>query len=285
MPRARNIKPSFFKNEILIELSFEARLLFIGLWTLADREGRLEDRPKRIKMEIFPADNVDVNLLLNDLNKAGFIKRYVLTPDQHQTSTGLENNTYIQIVNFTKHQSPHIKEAASIIPSPDQHQTSTSGAALIPDILNPESPFLKPDILNPDVLSAEAHTKDFKDLIFENDFVQIATEADLTGDNASRCWNKFKLYFDSKPPADPIAAWKKWVLDERKAPEAATKEAPPLEGADLLIHQVGIANWRRKNKMFIEADSQRKLDKWESEKGAVTWNHFDDYQKQQGATP
>ena len=49
MARARNIKPGFFKNEFLAEMPCEVRLLFIGLWTLADREGRLEDRPKRIK--------------------------------------------------------------------------------------------------------------------------------------------------------------------------------------------------------------------------------------------
>ena len=64
MARARNIKPSFFTNEDLVELPFEDRLLFIGLWTLADREGRLEDRPKRIKMAVFPADNVDVDASL-----------------------------------------------------------------------------------------------------------------------------------------------------------------------------------------------------------------------------
>ena len=48
MPGARNIKPAFFANEFLAELPCEARLLFIGLWTLADRRGRLEDRSKGI---------------------------------------------------------------------------------------------------------------------------------------------------------------------------------------------------------------------------------------------
>jgi len=33
-----------------------ARLLYPGLWMLADREGRLEDRPLRIKAEILPYD-------------------------------------------------------------------------------------------------------------------------------------------------------------------------------------------------------------------------------------
>ena len=65
--RARNIKPGFFKNDTLAELDFAGRLLFIGLWGLADREGRLEDRPKKIKAEIFPYDDVAVDSFLGEL--------------------------------------------------------------------------------------------------------------------------------------------------------------------------------------------------------------------------
>lgn len=39
MARARNIKPGFFTNDELVELPFEVRSLFIGLWAIADREG------------------------------------------------------------------------------------------------------------------------------------------------------------------------------------------------------------------------------------------------------
>jgi hypothetical protein len=52
--RACNIKPGFFKNEVLGTAVPILSLLFSGLWGLADREGRLEDRPLRIKAEIFP---------------------------------------------------------------------------------------------------------------------------------------------------------------------------------------------------------------------------------------
>ena len=76
MARARNIKPAFFMNEDLVELPFQDRLLFIGLWTLADREGRLEDRPKRIKMEIFPAGDVSVDESLTRLASTGMLVRY-----------------------------------------------------------------------------------------------------------------------------------------------------------------------------------------------------------------
>src|SRR3990172_12750345 len=107
MARARNIKPSFFKNELLVELPVEARLLFIGLWTLADREGRLEDRPKRIKMEVFPGDDMNVDKALVDLHKAEFIQRYEV-----------DGKKFIQVLNFVKHQKPHHMEVASVIPPP-----------------------------------------------------------------------------------------------------------------------------------------------------------------------
>ncbi len=60
--RARNIKPGFFKNEHLGTADPIVALLFEGLWLLADRDGRLEDRPLRIKAEIFPyREGLDIN--------------------------------------------------------------------------------------------------------------------------------------------------------------------------------------------------------------------------------
>ncbi len=109
MARARLLKPSLFTNEALSALVTSARLLFIGLWTIADREGRLEDRPSRIKVELLPYDRVKIDALLQQLHTAGFIVRY--------ESGG---NKYIQIVNFTKHQHVHQQEPASTIPSPDK---------------------------------------------------------------------------------------------------------------------------------------------------------------------
>ena len=162
MARARNIKPGFFLNENLAECEPLARLLFAGLWCIADREGRLEDRPKRIKAEILPYDDCDVDKLLNQLAKQGFIIRYEV-----------DDKRYIQISNFLKHQNPHIKEAASTIPpppevepAPDEHHTST---VLAPEkhssfpagslILDPDSLKHDPEILyspNPPV-SDEPH--------------------------------------------------------------------------------------------------------------------------------
>lgn len=107
MARARNIKPSFFTNDDLAEIHPLGRLLFIALWTMADREGRLEDRPKRIKAEALPYDDCDADALLSDLAARKFILRYQIGEQR-----------FIQITTFGKHQNPHVKEAASTIPAP-----------------------------------------------------------------------------------------------------------------------------------------------------------------------
>jgi hypothetical protein len=105
MPRIRTIKPDFFTNEDVGKLSAEARLLFIGLWTLADREGRLQDRPIRIKAQLFPYDDWSVQSLLENLEQAELIWRYEA-----------DGKKCIQIINFVKHQNPHPKETGSDLP-------------------------------------------------------------------------------------------------------------------------------------------------------------------------
>lgn len=111
MARTRSIKPGFFDNEILGDLPALTRLLFIGLWCIADREGRLEDKPRKIKKMLLGYDDIDadgVDKMLQELHDNGFIFRYKI-----------ETEEYIQVINFTKHQNPHIKEKGSEIPSPE----------------------------------------------------------------------------------------------------------------------------------------------------------------------
>lgn len=114
MARSRNIKPGFFTNDELAECSPYARLLFAGLWTIADKEGRLDDRPKKVKAMVLPFDDVDCNELLQQLHNHKFINRYQVKDEQ-----------FIQINNWKKHQNPHCKEAASEIPEPVENDCST----------------------------------------------------------------------------------------------------------------------------------------------------------------
>jgi len=142
MARTRNLKPGFFRNEDLAELGPYAMLLYAGLWTIADREGRLEDRPKRIKADVFPYFDQPVDKLLHSLAAAGFIQRY---------------NGFICIPTWDKHQRPHVKEVPSEIPPPGgkknepsdlhpprQGTAPTQDAPGTPLTLNPSSLTLNP---------------------------------------------------------------------------------------------------------------------------------------------
>jgi hypothetical protein len=147
--RARNVKPALFKNELLGIEDPMITLLFISLWTLADRSGRLEDRPLRIKAETFPyRDGVDVNGYLTVLQRLGFIQRYKVNGEG-----------FIQILNFEKHQSPHKTEKESSIPTPQsgseiiaEKSDSCASTVKAPLSIGEITAALPPDSLIPDSL-------------------------------------------------------------------------------------------------------------------------------------
>lgn len=108
--RIRPLKPSFFKNEAISECSPWARLLLQGLWAMADANGRLEYRPKRIKAEVFPhddAETVKVENCIEALCKQDLLMVYEA-----------KGGKFIQIPQFRKHARPHPKEPVEDIPPP-----------------------------------------------------------------------------------------------------------------------------------------------------------------------
>lgn len=109
MPRIRMIKPEFFDDPAIADLSPFARLFFIGLWLNADREGCLEDNMRRLKAKIFPYDDVDCESLAGELHGKDMIRRY----------PAVEKHGWIRIKNFLKHQRPHPKEPPSLSPPLD----------------------------------------------------------------------------------------------------------------------------------------------------------------------
>lgn len=120
--RSRNIKPGFFKNEFLAECEPLSRILFAGLWCMADREGRMEYRPKRIKAELLPYDDCMIDQLIDQLLKRKFVIIYKI-----------DESIYLSIPSFNLHQNPNIKENESTIPEPNEHCISTVQELLIPD--------------------------------------------------------------------------------------------------------------------------------------------------------
>ena len=126
--RMRCIKPGICVNEDLAALGPYAYVLFTGLWMYADREGRFEWRPGKIKAAVMPLwDEVPISAvekLLKSLWEKGFIRRYEI-----------EGVMYGYIPNWPKHQKPHKNEQCSCIPGPsvrdyqDERQDASNNRA------------------------------------------------------------------------------------------------------------------------------------------------------------
>ena len=240
MARARNIKPGVMTNEDLAECDYESRLLYIYLWMLADRAGRLEDRPKRISAQAFPYDNIDLERCLSQLDSYGFLHRYEVN-----------NVKYIEIVNFGRHQNPHIREKGSTIPAPDhdsastgqaqgQHDTSTSPAppdSLIPDSLIPDSGGVKPKTKT---ARGSRLPPDWK-LTCEYRLEAKKIRPDWPDDYISEVADKFADYWHSKSgntatKVDWQATWRNWCRNENspavnsktKGPSGPVRDMKPM---------------------------------------------------------
>lgn len=249
MARARNIKPGFYKNEDLAECSVWARLIFPGLWMLADKNGVLEDRPKRIKAELLPFDSQEIDPLLSELEGRSLIVRF-------------ENNgaSYIWIPGFLKHQTPHYSEKGiGIMPptfSESRGQEDTSSPRVLsehsenqdpikagsnaPSSLNPSS--LNPESLDPPPRRVHGFPPGFDEFwaayprhVAKQDAVKAF--AKLRADDAL-----LRRILDSLAAAKASPDWRKddgrfvphaatWLNGKRWEDELAPVEIPAWEGA------------------------------------------------------
>ena len=117
MPRIRTVKPEFFRHEALQDIEIAnpgayPMMVFAGLWVVADREGRFEWRPRRIKLDVLPFLEFDMEETLSLLEEIGLVIRYV-----H------EGNVYGAIVSWERHQVVGRDEPPSEIPAPDGSKT------------------------------------------------------------------------------------------------------------------------------------------------------------------
>ena len=104
MARIRTVKPEFFTSDDICSLSMAARLLYIGVWCEADREGRMEWKPRSLKRRYLPDDNIDIDALCDELIAAGLVVLY--------------GDSLAYIPTFGKHQHINPREAASNLPDP-----------------------------------------------------------------------------------------------------------------------------------------------------------------------
>lgn len=113
MARIRTVKPELFSHEDLFDAEVETglplRLAFIGLFTCCDREGRFKWRPRTLKSNVLPHDDIDFSRVLDALVTRGFVVKYAV-----------DGKEYGVIPTFTDHQVINNRESPSEIPPPNE---------------------------------------------------------------------------------------------------------------------------------------------------------------------
>jgi hypothetical protein len=115
MPRIRTIQPHFSRSPSMREVSHEARLLFVLLWTIVDDSGRCHAEPDMLAEVLYPQESdvpSHIQLWLDELEREGCIERYEY-----------EDIDYLHIVHWTKHQ-VICHPTRSYLPAPPREQMS-----------------------------------------------------------------------------------------------------------------------------------------------------------------
>jgi hypothetical protein len=260
MARSRNIKPSFFTNEQLADNSPLGRLLFIGLWTMADFKGDLEWKEKTLKIQLLPWDNCDLKELAINLDSSGLIRFY-----------SSQEKTYINIPNFERHQNPHKNEKlkGSDIPrysdelrqafdlkgikiNRDKNGTNRDENATHPAdslLLIPDSPILNPSTPKPQKpaqapMDTKVKTPDYPDW-FEEIWKHYPTRAG--GDNKKIAFQKANARVNEGKTTDELYSavdrYKYFVVATGKVSTEYVKQAATFFGSiDNIVNPWAVPN-------------------------------------------
>lgn len=96
MARIRTIKPEFWTSGQVTDCSLVARLLFIGMLNFCDDHGVHPACTKRLKMQVFPADQLsygEIQAMIDELLATGLLYAYQV-----------DGADYWQVTGWAKHQ-------------------------------------------------------------------------------------------------------------------------------------------------------------------------------------
>lgn len=124
-PRIRTLKPEFWADEKVGALSRDARVLLVGLITMADDEGRLRALPAGLLGHVFPYDLDAPRKLdgwLREITGTGIVVAY--------EEDGIP---YLAFRNWRRHQKI-TRASTSVIPAPpDPHVRDANSVNSTPE--------------------------------------------------------------------------------------------------------------------------------------------------------
>lgn len=140
MARIRTVKPEFWTSSQIVECSPITRLAFIGMWNFCDDRGIHVADFRRLKMEVFPGDEItaaDVEYCVNELLVGGLLREYQVGDRTYWIVTGwhhqkIDKPTYRHpqppvLGGFSSVGSGVIDEATSVDPQPISDSSVAEG--------------------------------------------------------------------------------------------------------------------------------------------------------------
>lgn len=218
MARKRQIDPGIWLDEAFMELSVPARLLFIGMISLADDEGRLKAGPQYLKAAIFPSDSTTVK------HVQGW--REEITSTHIAQLYSVDAQTFIWLPKFTEHQYMTRRFPSHIPPPPIINHSLTSPQP-VNDVLHGTGTENEVDTENEvgtenDNASAPRKKRQSKKAVaaFTGDFLGLFTPEELEGlalkypgvdleFEAKKCWTWW--FEGNKPVERPRSSFMNWL--------------------------------------------------------------------------
>ena len=117
MPRRRMIDPQIWRNEKIGSLPDAGRLLFIGIFSQADDDGRLKASPRYLMATIFPYDKdktaEDVKHLRDQCAELGLIRLYTNSKEEYLDIPGWLEHQQIRKDRYTPSTLPSFEESGN----------------------------------------------------------------------------------------------------------------------------------------------------------------------------
>ena len=121
MHRKRSISSGIWENEVVQALSDPAFKIWVGIWSVSDRNGIFPWRPGKWALRFTPRNIKESEQLFQELLDGGLVEQFEAGGEAYGFS-----------VNWSKHQDPHIDEAPvypmpispNFTPCPPRHRTA-----------------------------------------------------------------------------------------------------------------------------------------------------------------
>lgn len=178
MARKRMIDPNIWKDPNFAKLTDPEKVLFIGIISNADDEGRIIATPEALKADIFPYDHKKPASVVKKLRES------VVTELKNVCLYKNDEVEYIALLRWNRYQKPkHLK--ASILPKPPIEpylETETVGETSSPPVSPPAIPPQSPPVSRPSIgQSSQGKDSIAKVSTVQGDFKEFfGNEHDLT---------------------------------------------------------------------------------------------------------